>query len=147
MILTVSPMLQSFSSSCATNLDVFFTNFPYFGCFTLRSTETTIDLSILSLVTIPIRSFLKLRFSISSQFQINQAYACASRLESSVLRRAIVLRTVRISNGFSIGETLCASFIFVKDSFELAIESLRSCTAMLVISFCFITQYYFPGTT
>jgi hypothetical protein len=29
----------------------------------------------------------------------------------------------------------------------LVIESFRSCTDMLVISFCFITQYYFPGTT
>ena len=35
MILTVSPSLQSFFSSCATYFFVFKTNFPYIGCFTL----------------------------------------------------------------------------------------------------------------
>src|SRR5262245_10933133 len=59
MIVTVSPILHSFFSSCATNLEVLFTNLPYFGCFTLRITATTIDLFILLLVTIPVFSFLK----------------------------------------------------------------------------------------
>src|SRR5690606_32626884 len=63
LILTVSPMLQSFVSSCATNFFVFNTNLPYNGCFTLVTCATTIDLSILFEVTTPILSFLKFLFS------------------------------------------------------------------------------------
>jgi len=69
MIFTVSPMLQSFVSSCATNFLVFSTNLPYNGCFTFVVWLTTIDLAILLLVTTPIRSFLKFLFS--SIFQQN----------------------------------------------------------------------------
>src|SRR5690554_839228 len=58
-IRTVSPMLQSFFSSWATNLVDFLINLPYFKWFTLRSTVITIDLSIKSLVTTPVLSFLK----------------------------------------------------------------------------------------
>src|SRR5688500_9114357 len=39
-------------------------NLPYFGCFTLRSTATTIDFCILLLVTTPTFSFLRFLFSI-----------------------------------------------------------------------------------
>src|SRR5690606_7586175 len=100
MILTVSPMLQSFVSSCATYFLVFNTNLPYNGCFTLVVWETTIDFSILLLVTTPILSFLKFLFSI---FQLDYNY-CNSLLLSSVATLAIDLLTVLICNGFSIGE-------------------------------------------
>src|SRR5690606_40546074 len=69
MIFTVSPILQSFVSSCATYFFVFNTNLPYIGCFTFFTSETTIDFCILLLVTTPIRSFLKFLFS--SIFQRN----------------------------------------------------------------------------
>src|SRR5690554_915454 len=55
---TVSPMLQSFFSSWATNLEDFLMNLPYFGCFTFLSTVITMDLSIKLLVTTPTLSFL-----------------------------------------------------------------------------------------
>src|SRR5690606_20394669 len=64
MILTVSPMLQSFFSSCAWYFLVRTTNLPYNGCFTRLTSETTIDFSILLEVTTPILSFLKFLFSI-----------------------------------------------------------------------------------
>lgn len=65
MIRTVSPILQSSFSSCATYFFVFNTNLPYIGCFTRFTSETTIDFCILLLVTTPILSFLKFLFSIS----------------------------------------------------------------------------------
>ncbi|ETN96743.1 hypothetical protein P278_01690 [Zhouia amylolytica AD3] len=70
IILTVSPMLQSFFSSCATYFLVFNTNLPYIGCLTRFTSETTIDFSILLLVTTPTLSFLKLLFSILKQNRI-----------------------------------------------------------------------------
>src|SRR5690606_33086231 len=70
IILTVSPILQSFVSSCATYFFVFNTNLPYIGCFTFLVSATTIDFSILLLVTTPILSFLKFLFSIFSRLQL-----------------------------------------------------------------------------
>src|SRR5690606_20236091 len=86
IILTVSPSLQSFFSSCATYFLVFNTNFPYIGCFTLFTSETTMDFSILLLVTTPIRSFLKFLFSI-----FNYCTYCTCLLVNSVLILAITL--------------------------------------------------------
>src|SRR5690606_3958580 len=88
MIFTVSPSLQLFVSSCATYFFVFNTNFPYIGCFTFFTSATTMDLSILLLVTTPIRSFLKFLL-ISSIFQLYNY--CTSLLVSSVAILAITL--------------------------------------------------------
>src|SRR5690606_33209402 len=79
IILTVSPMLQSFNSSCATYFLVFNTNFPYNGCFTLFVSETTIDLVILLLVTTPILSFLKFLFSIYQQNTVIVSLFCLAQ--------------------------------------------------------------------
>src|SRR5690554_7590328 len=85
IILTVSPSLQSFFSSCATYFLVFNTNFPYMGCFVFLTSETTMDFSILLLVTVPIRSFLKFLFSFFSASYND----CTSLLVSSVSILAI----------------------------------------------------------
>src|SRR5690606_810709 len=84
IILTVSPMLQSFVSSCATYFLVFNTNLPYNGCFTLFVSDTTIDLVILLLVTTPILSFLKFLFSIFQQNTIIVSLFCLAQF--SLLR-------------------------------------------------------------
>src|SRR5690606_4710535 len=70
MILTVSPILQSSFSSCATYFLVFNTNLPYIGCFTRLTSETTLDFCILLLVTTPIRSFLKFLFSVFGRIEL-----------------------------------------------------------------------------
>ena len=79
MIFTVSPMLQLFVSSCATYFLVFNTNLPYNGCFTLLVSETTMDFSILLLVTTPTRSFLKFLFSIFQQTTIIVTLFCLAQ--------------------------------------------------------------------
>ena len=61
MMRTVSPMLQVSASSCAMNLLVFLTNFPYLACFSLRSTVTVMLLVMELDVTTPIRSLRRLR--------------------------------------------------------------------------------------
>src|ERR1017187_7616896 len=73
IIRTVSPIVHSFFSSCATNLEVLFKNFPYLACFTLRSTATTIDFSILLLVTTPTFSFLK--FLVASVLTVSTLFS------------------------------------------------------------------------
>src|ERR1700738_1236447 len=54
LIDTVSPSLHSLFSSCASSFVVRRTYFPYIGCFTRRSTETAMVLSILLLTTLPV---------------------------------------------------------------------------------------------
>src|SRR5580692_11331409 len=56
LIETVSPSLHSLLSSCARSLVVRRTYFPYIGCFTRRSTDTAMVLSILLLTTLPVSS-------------------------------------------------------------------------------------------
>src|SRR5271163_4513715 len=51
---TVSPSLHSLLSSCASNFVVRRMYLPYVGCFTRRSTETAMVLSILLLTTLPV---------------------------------------------------------------------------------------------
>src|SRR5450631_3592624 len=51
---TVSPSLHSLLSSCASSLVVRRMYFPYIGCFTKRSTDTAMVLSILLLTTLPV---------------------------------------------------------------------------------------------
>src|SRR5271168_1691551 len=53
---TVSPSLHSLLSSCASSLVVRRMYLPYVGCFTRRSTDTAMVLSILLLTTLPVRS-------------------------------------------------------------------------------------------
>src|ERR1017187_6841754 len=53
LIDTVSPSLHSLFASCASSLVVRRTYLPYVGCFTRRSTDTAIVLSILLLTTLP----------------------------------------------------------------------------------------------
>src|SRR5271168_4631800 len=53
---TVSPSLHSLLSSCARSLVVRRTYLPYIGCFTRRSTDTAMVLSILLLTTLPVSS-------------------------------------------------------------------------------------------
>src|ERR1700676_1893419 len=55
---TWSPILQTFSSSCAAYFFERRMNFLYSGCMTRRSTSTVTVLSILSLVTRPVRTRL-----------------------------------------------------------------------------------------
>src|SRR5690606_12293119 len=57
MIRTTSPTRAEFSSSCAWYFFVRTTCFEYSGCETRRSTATTTVLFILSLTTVPIRTF------------------------------------------------------------------------------------------
>src|SRR5437879_1581984 len=54
-----------FFSLMINNFSFFFDNFPYLGCFILRSTVTTMLLFILLLTTVPIRSLRNPLFSIS----------------------------------------------------------------------------------
>src|SRR5271168_145190 len=54
LIETVSPSLHSLLSSWASSLVVRRTYLPYIGCFTRRSTETAMVLSILLLTTFPV---------------------------------------------------------------------------------------------
>src|SRR5580700_6395103 len=54
LIETVSPSLHSLLSSCARSLVVRRMYLPYIGCFTRRSTETAMVLSILLLTTLPV---------------------------------------------------------------------------------------------
>src|ERR1700723_4115068 len=54
LIDTVSPSLHSLLSSCASNLVVRRMYLPYVGCFTRRSTDTAMVLSILLLTTLPV---------------------------------------------------------------------------------------------
>src|SRR5258705_9548066 len=65
---TRSPIPHSFFSSCAMNFVVFLMNFPYFACFTFRSTATTMDLFILLLTTNPVFSFLRARVIVFSMY-------------------------------------------------------------------------------
>src|SRR5277367_2790545 len=53
---TVSPSLHSLFSSCASSLVVRRMYLPYVGCFTRRSTDTAMVLSILLLTTLPVSS-------------------------------------------------------------------------------------------
>src|SRR5271154_1184431 len=55
---TVSPILHSLASSCAAYFFERRMNFLYSGCITRRSTRTVTVLSILSLVTLPVRTRL-----------------------------------------------------------------------------------------
>src|SRR5580692_11623155 len=55
---TVSPILQTFSSSCAAYFFERRMNFLYSGCMMRRLTKTVTVLSILSLVTRPVRTRL-----------------------------------------------------------------------------------------
>src|SRR5277367_4491939 len=54
LIDTVSPSLHSLLSSCASSLVVRRMYLPYIGCFTRRSTDTAMVLSILLLTTLPV---------------------------------------------------------------------------------------------
>src|SRR5580692_4593684 len=54
LIDTVSPSRHSFLSSCASSLVVRRMYLPYIGCFTRRSTDTAMVLSILLLTTLPV---------------------------------------------------------------------------------------------
>src|ERR1700728_2583236 len=54
LIDTVSPSRHSFLSSCARSLVVRRMYLPYIGCFTRRSTDTAMVLSILLLTTLPV---------------------------------------------------------------------------------------------
>src|SRR5450631_2568842 len=54
LIDTVSPSLHSLFASCASSLVVRRMYLPYIGCFTKRSTETAMVLSILLLTTLPV---------------------------------------------------------------------------------------------
>src|SRR5580698_7485067 len=54
LIDTVSPSRHSFLSSCARSLVVRRMYLPYVGCFTRRSTDTAMVLSILLLTTLPV---------------------------------------------------------------------------------------------
>src|SRR5271170_3621267 len=54
LIDTVSPSWHSLLASCARSLVVRRMYLPYIGCFTRRSTETAMVLSILLLTTLPV---------------------------------------------------------------------------------------------
>src|SRR5690606_17652402 len=53
LMVTASPSLHSLFASCACTLEERVMYLPYTGCFTRRSTSTTMDLSILLLTTRP----------------------------------------------------------------------------------------------
>src|SRR5271170_929710 len=56
LIDTVSPSWHSLLASCARSLVVRRMYLPYIGCFTRRSTDTAMVLSILLLTTLPVSS-------------------------------------------------------------------------------------------
>src|SRR5690606_16157148 len=144
MMRTVSPIWASSFSSCAMNLLESFTNFPYFGCITRRSTITTTLLFILSLVTTPTRSFLRLRSMVDVPYLL---CSLSSRFRSSVRMRATSLRLLRSCIGFSTGLTVWLKRSFVSPDRSSCSLSCSSWTVRSFNSnpFFFMALIYWPS--
>ena len=91
---TVSPILHRFASSCAAYFFERRMNFLYSGCMTRRSTRTVTVLSILSLVTRPVRTRFGIRAGLLTTSPRSE-FAARALLAMMVFTRAISRRTCR----------------------------------------------------